>query len=623
MYFHYETQSIEWVPDEQQLGAYELAFLLKMKVGETIEIITTDEDGAVTYQVVPELATVESRFWIYVNDPPEIVSYPEGTEFVAGSRFVYQVEATDNNADAHLRYTLEKGPEGMIIDGDGLVTWQTDASHVDIYEVRIIVSDGFDRDAQTFKLYSRGQVVITSYPDPEATVGKPYEYQVQVQIPEDKREELKFSLLRPPYGMTIDHGGHITWTPQPAQVDTVRFRIVASHGIAADTQFVFIFVNHPPILTSIPDPMTKVALGDTFDFQFQVDDPNEFDVIRYEPISLPPNMRIDPSTGRMVWVPSEENLDFSTATVQITDGREAVEKAFEFFVNASVHIVSEPVTLASVAEAYTYEIATTDLNRGTLMTFSHITPVYDAENTKVYSVQIEDAVYRENIDRYIGEFNSKKSILVELPEPGPEGEETVARINLKRHVQDVFYEDDRLIVITRKMGGRWVKIKDVLWHFFEGNKGKPPKVLVERLPLIRYTLLDFPDGMFVDELTGTITWTPTFRQYDTHRVTYMVSDGYTKDEQAFDIYVNHPPTIISTPPRTARVNQLYKYRVVVEDKNTDKALTYELTKAPKGMQISREGTITWMPKPSQINSRLFAVRVSDAMPKISRTRDCS
>ena len=45
-----------------QLGAYQLSFLLKMKVGETVDIITTDEEGVVTYQVVPELATIESRF---------------------------------------------------------------------------------------------------------------------------------------------------------------------------------------------------------------------------------------------------------------------------------------------------------------------------------------------------------------------------------------------------------------------------------------------------------------------------------------------------------------------------------------------------------------------------------
>ena len=616
MYFHYETRSVEWVPDEQQLGAYELTFNLKMKVGENIDIIT-EGDTVVTYQVIPELVTVQSRFWIYVNDPPQISSFPEGTEFVAGSRFTYQVVASDKNEDAHLRYTLEKSPEGMNVDENGFISWQTDDSHINIYEVRLIVSDGFDRAAQIFKLYSRGQVVITSYPELEATAGKLYEYQVQVRIPEDKRQELLFTLLKAPYGMLVDNTGHITWEPQSAQVDTQTFVVSANHGIASDSQRVSIFVNHPPILVSVPDQMNKVSIQDTLDFQLEVDDPNEFDVIRYDPVSLPPGMRVDPSTGRILWVPSEENLDFSTAVLEITDGKEVIELSFDLFVNAPIHITSEPVTLGAVGKLYNYPVATSDLNGGSLMTFSHVTPVYSLENTRVYSVQIEDDVFRENIDRHIGEFKNKKSILIETSEEPPgEGveagdEQTVSRINLRKYVQDVFWENDLLYVVIRKIGGRQVKIKDVLWEFFEGNKGKPPKVLVERVTFTHYTLLDFPDGMFIDELTGIISWTPALNQYDNHVVTYMVSDGYTRDEQSFDLYVNHPPTIISTPPKIAQVNRLYKYKAVVEDKNSDKELTYKLMKAPKGMQISRDGRITWMPRPSQINSRLFTVQVSD------------
>ncbi|MEE9167790.1 MAG: Ig domain-containing protein [Candidatus Neomarinimicrobiota bacterium] len=610
MYFHYDTRSIEWVPDDQQLGAYELSYHLRMKVGETIDIMT-DEDTVVTYQVVPELASLESRFWIYVNDPPKITSFPEGTEFVAGSRFAYNVVAIDKNEDVHLRYTLEKAPEGMSVDEDGFVSWQTDASHIDIYPVRIVVSDGFDRDVQTFRLYSRGQVVITSYPEEEAAAGEKYTYELKVTIPEDKREELIFALLKAPYGMSVDNTGLITWTPQSTQIDTQRFVVSANHGIAADTQRVSVYVNHSPVLVSVPEAMTKIAIEDTFNFQLVVEDPNEFDILRYEPVSLPPGMRVDPSTGRILWVPAEENLDFSTAVVNITDGHENIELSFELFVNSPIHITSEPTTLATVGKPYNYKIIAADLNRGSLMTFSHVTPVYDLENSRVYSVQIEDDVYRENIQRYVGEFMNKKSILVEIQEKGPDGEETVSRVNLRKHVQSVFYEDERLLVIIRDIGGRKVKIKDVLWEFFEGNKGKPPKVLVERAPFVHYALLDFPDGMFVDELTGAISWTPSLKQYDTHTVTFMVSDGYTRDEQSFDLYVNHPPTIISTAPRTARVDQLYKYKVVVEDKNSDKQLTYRLLKAPKGMQIGRDGRITWMPKPSQINSRLFGVGVSD------------
>jgi len=618
MYFHYETKSIEWVPDDMQLGAYQLSFLLKMKVGETVDIIKTNEEGVVTYQVVPELATIESRFWIYVNDPPQIVSYPEETEFVAGDPFIYQVDVTDNNEDAFIRHTLEKAPEGMIIEPGGLLKWQTNASHIDIYDVRVIASDGFDRDVQNLKLYSRGQVVITSLPELSGTVGEEYRYKVNVRMPEDKQQELVYSLVYSPYGMMVDNMGQISWTPQSTQIDTQRFVIAANHGIAVDTQSVALFVNHAPILSSVPEPMTKIALNDTFDFQIVVDDPNEFDIIRYEPIKLPEGMRVDPSIGRILWVPTEANLDFSTAEIEISDGHMSHLQSYDFFVNAPIQIVSEPPTLGSVGESLTYEIGTKDLNEGSLMPYAKITPVYSVKDGHVFAVEIDDDVYRENIDRYIGEFKAKKSILVDMDDEGVGGEEpgeeeeTVSRINLKRYVQDVFYEDDQLIVVIKRVGGRTVKIKDVLWHFFEGNKGKPPKVLVDRVPFVRYTLLDFPDGMFVDEYTGTISWTPSSNQYDSHTIAYMVSDGYTKDEQSFELYINHPPTIISTAPKAARVNDLYKYKVVVEDKNSDRELSFSLAKAPKGMQITRDGRISWNPTPSQINSRLFSVEVSDS-----------
>ena len=615
MYFHYDTRSIEWVPDQSQLGAYELEFLLKMKVGESVEIVTSPEDSSVTYQVIPELATFESRFWIYVNDPPTIFSEPKETEFVAGSEFVYQLEAHDTNEDAHLRYSLEKAPAGMTLDNNGLLFWQTDDSHVDIYDVRIVVSDGFDRDVQSLKLYSRGQVVITSAPETEAATEERYEYQVDVQIPEDKAGELKYTLVQAPYGMMVDNTGLITWEPQVTQIDTQQFVIVANHGIAADSQHVALFVNHPPVIVTTPDPMTLVSLGDTLEFQFMVEDPNEFDIVRYEPISMPEGMRIDPSTGRLVWVPTEENLDFSTADIEITDGRVVIEQSFKYFVNATIQITSEPPVLGAVGKTFSYPIKTNDLNRGSLMTFDHITSVHDVENTKIYSVVIEDEVFSENIERYIGDFKAKKSILIEIDEKGADGEEVVARLNLKRFVEDIFFEDGQLTLISKRIGGRWIKVKDILWHFFEGNKGKPPKVNVERVPLVRYTLLDFPDGMFIDEIKGAITWTPSTKQYDAHTVTFMVSDGYTKDEQSFDLYINHPPTIISTPPKLARVDQLYKYQVVVEDKNSDKKLNYELLKAPKGMQITRDGRISWVPTPTQINSRLFSVKITDGYTK--------
>ena len=117
--------------------------------------------------------------------------------------------------------------------------------------------------------------------------------------------------------------------------------------------------------------------------------------------------------------------------------------------------------------------------------------------------------------------------------------------------------------------------------------------------------------MEVDEYTGVISWTPTSDQVNKQEVSYLVSDGYTKDEQSFDIYVNHQPVIVSNPPVSAMVGEVFKYNIQVEDKNEDADLLFTLLKGPQGMQISKNGKVVWVPKSAQINENHFSFQVSD------------
>ena len=72
------------------------------------------------------------------------------------------------------------------------------------------------------------------------------------------------------------------------------------------------------------------------------------------------------------------------------------------------------------------------------MPFANITSIHTTDNSTVFAIDIDDDVYRENIDRYVGEFKAKKTILVELKEQESNTDEektdeaTVSRINLKR-----------------------------------------------------------------------------------------------------------------------------------------------------------------------------------------------
>jgi len=505
MFFHYETRSIQWVPNGEQLGAYKLAYHVEMKTGEAVELESMEADSLLTYKVVPHLEGYDERLWIYVNDPPAFISEPIETEFVAKSLFTYQPIVKDHNSDARLQYLLETAPEGMEMDSIGALYWQTDSSHVNIYDVRLVASDGFDRAVQEFRLFARAGVKILSEPDSIIRVNELFKYQVSVWRP-DLDQVLKYTLLHHPEGMTITESGLVEWTPSTAQIDTQNFAIMVNHGVAADTQEVFLFVNHPPVIERAPPSMNKVTLGYVWDFQLEVTDPNVNDVLTYTALEMPEGMRMDPFTGRLRWEPSREEMDFGHLKLEVDDGHDVRMIESDFFINAPIKIVSIPVMKATVGEKYQYKIMTTDLNKGILLPFEHIVILNDAHKAHIYSVNIADDIYRENVDRYIGDWNAAE--VVYLTNQGKLESEEFSRLNLKRYVHSVFWEDNRLVFVIEEKDNRIVNIKDVLWEFFQGSKGKPPKVIVERLSTVRYTLEEFPDGMEVDEFTGTIHWTP-------------------------------------------------------------------------------------------------------------------
>ena len=610
MFFHYDSRSIRWVPDESQLGAYKIAYNVERKLGETVTPSISKEDTLLTYKVVPDLEGDDERLWIYVNDPPMIVSEPQGTEFVGGESFVYKPVVMDRNVDKKLKLELESSPQGMRIENNEFIVWDTDSSHIDIYEIRLIASDGFDRSVQNFSLFARAGVKILSVADKEAEVDKGYRYKVDIWRP-DLEHILDFSLTQGPDGMTIDKTGLVNWTPSTTQIDSQSFTVKVNHGVAVDSQTVTIYVNYPPIIRSAPLKMNVINLGEEYRFALDVFDPNKDDDLVFTANEMPDGMRMDPYEGMIVWEPARENIDFSRLNLTVSDGRTERTIVAEYYVNAPINIVSIPQMQGSVDEEYNHQIITSDMNKDALLPYDEVIPLKSAQNYRIYSIQISDDVYIENIDRYLMDWNNAESVYLTEQDALDSLSIEVSRLNLKKYVDYIFYEDDRLNIIVESIDDRTVPIKDILWEFFQGNKGRPPKVVARKMSPIKYTLLEFPDGMEIDEYTGVIRWTPTIDQVDRQKVSYMVSDGYTKDEQTYEIYVNHQPVIVSSPPVTALVGEVFKYNILVEDKNEDADLLFTLTKGPQGMQISKKGKVVWIPKSAQINESKFTYEVSD------------
>ena len=610
MFFHYDSRSIRWVPDEGQLGAYKIAYHVERKLGETVTPSIAKEDTLLTYKVVPDLEGDDERLWVYVNDPPVIASEPQGTEFVGGESFVYKPLILDRNIDKKIRVDLESAPKGMRVENNEFIIWDTDSSHIDIYDVRLVASDGFDRTVQNFSLFARAGVKILSEASTEAEIDKSYRYKVDIWRP-DLEHILNFSLSTAPDGMTIDKTGLITWTPSTTQIDTQKFSVKVNHGVAVDSQAVSLYVNHPPIIRSAPLKMNVINFGEEYRFALDVFDPNKKDDLIFTAIEMPDGMRMDPYEGMIVWEPGRENIDFSKLHIKVSDGRTEKMIVADYYVNAPINIVSIPLMQGAVGEEYNHQVITSDMNSDALLPYDEVIPLKSAQNYRIYSIQISDDVYAENIDRYIMDWNNSEAVYLTDEDEVDSLSLEVSRLNLKKYVDYIFWENDRLNIIVESIDDRTVAIKDILWEFFQGNKGRPPKVVARKMSPIKYTLLEFPDGMEIDEYTGVISWTPTLDQVDKQQVSYMVSDGYTKDEQSYEIYVNHPPVIVSSPPISALVGEVFKYNIIVEDKNTDADLLFTLTKGPQGMQMSKKGKVVWIPKSAQINESKFTYEVSD------------
>lgn len=129
---------------------------------------------------------------------------------------------------------------------------------------------------------------------------------------------------------------------------------------------------------------------------------------------------------------------------------------------------------------------------------------------------------------------------------------------------------------------------------------------------LTYTLTTAPAGMTVSS-TGLVTWTPAAMQLGSNAVTLVVSDGSLTAIQSYTVTVtaNRAPSIQSIPVTTGSEGTAYSYAVVATDPDGD-TITYSLRVAPAGMTLSAAGVISWTPTYIQAGTHIVTVRVTDA-----------
>lgn len=438
--------------------------------------------------------------------------------------------------------------------------------------------------------------VFSGTPLTTATAHSLYRYDAVAHDPDN--DPLTFDLPLGPAGMAVHPElGVLVWQPTRDQVGShqVVLRVQDDRG-GLDLQSFTITVaaaNTPPVITSSPPSLAVVDVP--LQYQVRAQDADG-DLLTFGLENAPLGIAIGEDTGLLTWMATGDQLGSHTFTILGSDGRGGeAQQAVTLEVVATAPndppvITSEPRLRARVGQLYGYLVEASDPN-GDPLSF-HL----DAAPTGM-TVDNAGAVSWVAPSDLLG-TTQPVSIRVE---DGRGGSAT--------------QQFDLEVVSQDSNQPPWITSTPLL----TGVVGRTYQYqLAARDPEgdpVTWSLDTAPAGMSIDPLRGTIRWTPAADQTGSHPVVVRVQDiAYAASAQWFTIdvrAVNLPPTIQSTPPVLANVDELYAYAVRAIDPDGD-SLTFSLAAKPDGMMIdARTGLVRWTPAAAAVGQHTVRVVVED------------
>ena len=196
--------------------------------------------------------------------------------------------------------------------------------------------------------------IFTTVPPVAADSGREYRYDADAT--DEDHDALTFSLVTSPAGMAIDAAsGIVTWSPTAEQVGTtpVAVRVSDGRGGVAEQRFTLTISvpppNRPPVITSTPVVYATATELTPYRYDAEATDPDR-DSLVFRVVSGPDGLKVNPTTGEVIWAPAIDQIGTHSVKLEVSDGRGGVAtQEYQICVpsDPSNHppvIVSQPVT---------------------------------------------------------------------------------------------------------------------------------------------------------------------------------------------------------------------------------------------------------------------------------------
>ncbi len=290
-----------------------------------IPLQTQIDTHLIDLQVSDGIASSILSLKININAIPVISSRPSEQFYLnLNDSLSFSLESFDMNMDPTLNWKLVSGPDGMIINDQGILKWKGDILDYHSYDIQL--SDGIDSVRWTGSIYVNDIPLIISEPKKIVTADSLYEYIIEVK--DDNVMSLKnpsmsnnieYELLLGPNEMKIEKN-KIYWKAEPYVSATHDIVIKVSDGMDEAIQNFQLKVNSLPVFTSLDS--ISVMSGDSLQFIFHANDINKDDSLIYSMDDKKPGMILNEKSGLLTWVPSKLDIGEYEFNIKVSDGYE-------------------------------------------------------------------------------------------------------------------------------------------------------------------------------------------------------------------------------------------------------------------------------------------------------------
>ncbi|OMH35344.1 putative Ig domain-containing protein [Motiliproteus sp. MSK22-1] len=340
---------IRWATGTEDTGSY------------PVTVTVTDLTGSTDQMLLTVNITANA------NVPPVLSGSPLASATV-DQLYSYAIQASDPDGDT-LTYALLAQPNGMTINTGGVINWTPTATQLGTHSVTLRISDGLAYVDISYSITVSGAAntapVINGTPLATAVAGNAYSYPIDASDAEG--DDLSYTLLPHPSGMSISAAGVISWTPTLAQVgpNTVIFR-VSDGQLHSDFNYTLTVnastgTNTPPTLNG--SPIASAVVGQLYSSVVDATDA-EGDTLSYMLLTYPEGMIISEG-GVISWTPTLAQLGSHTVFFRVSDGQADINAGYTLTVRTSsvntAPIINGSVLASSkVNQLYSYAINATD-----------------------------------------------------------------------------------------------------------------------------------------------------------------------------------------------------------------------------------------------------------------------